>query len=175
MTTDVRIGRSFPLPPGITGTAYFSPDHAYRFLLTRSWHDRKLALTSIGMNPSSAGMDRDDGTIRILERLAIAQGYGALRMLNSDPLVSTDSGALDRPPDAAAAAENDRVIMNNLRTADAILCCWGVINRTRHLDLQAMVFRHCGGAPIYHLGLTQGGFPHHPQRIKLVMQRWDGG
>jgi hypothetical protein len=48
----------------------------------------------IGLNPSKAGADQDDPTIRKVCKIARNLGYGGIYMVNCFPFISTDPGQL---------------------------------------------------------------------------------
>jgi hypothetical protein len=168
MTTEPRIGRSYPLLPGMRGEASFSEDHRYRWWLLRTW-DRKPPLITIACNPSSAGADRDDNTIRVLERLAIRQGFGRLVMLNAYALCATDMPDIRVDYVQAVGESNDlnigHILAEHRGYADCVvLAAWGVIPRERHNRLCELL--HEERYQIACLGITQDGYPRHPLRTQ---------
>ena len=175
-TTAVRLGRSFPLPPGVHGRALFDGvtgnSGKYRWYLHRDWNPRKPKLITIGMNPSSAGANQDDNTIRLLERFAIREDFGSLTMLNAYALVSTDRGALLADDDPVGPKNNQWIEMylsNAVPYRDTVIACWGVIPRSRHDELIAMIKQHVlGCVSVDCFGKTSNGFPRHPLRTKLT-------
>src|SRR5438105_250311 len=72
------------------GSAWFSPDKQYRYLLTRSWDHIPQAMTWIMLNPSTADAFRDDPTIRRCISFARREGCGSIRVVNLFALRATD-------------------------------------------------------------------------------------
>jgi hypothetical protein len=167
---EVRIGRSMTLPRGVTGLANFSEDRRYRWWLSRTLgvgeHMRHPTLFVIGTNPSSAGADRDDSTIRVLEHLAIRMQFGRLIMLNAFALCSTDYAAVEADFSAAVGSSNDDTIQAWLRIEPAatVLCAWGDIPRWRHDWLMRAVIDAAMAS--FCLGRTAKGNPRHPLRTQ---------
>jgi hypothetical protein len=168
--SEVRLGRSFPLPPGMRGAAIFSPDGRFRYVLSRTWAwPQKPVLIACGTNPSSAGRDRDDSTIRILEGLAARQGFGRLIMLNAYALCSTERAAVSMDPAAAIGPDNDYWIKRTLqdtRPGDVFLAAWGRIDGPRHEWLLHQMRAVQDQLPARCLGILPRGFPHHPLRCQ---------
>jgi hypothetical protein len=171
---DLRVGRTFSLPLGISGDAEFSEDGRYRWTLRREFagQTRKPVLVAIGMNPSGAGASVDDPTIRVLENLAIRLNLGGLVMLNAYARIATDSGALlALPMEEAIGERNDDTIALLLKVWGSpphnatILACWGQIPVERHVAVRKLLYAS-GLAPaqIVCLGTRPGNFPRHPLR-----------
>lgn len=75
--------------------ALFSEDGTRRYWLYRQWDRTKTNVMFIGLNPSTAGKDRDDPTIRRVVAISKALGYGGVYMLNCFPFISTDPKKLE--------------------------------------------------------------------------------
>src|SRR4051812_41324552 len=65
----------------MNATAIFSRCGKYRYLLTRSWADGPTA-TFIMLNPSTAGAEQNDPTIRKCIGFAQRLGFGGLQAIN---------------------------------------------------------------------------------------------
>lgn len=85
----------WPLLPGVNGAARFDGDD-HRLWLERYWDnsfDAPFAL-HIGMNPSMAGKDRDDLTVRKDQEFTRRMGLSRMFKCNIGTLVSTDPNGL---------------------------------------------------------------------------------
>lgn len=101
---------SFPLPPGVMGDAAISQDGLCRWMLTREWADDPQGASSwlwVGLNPSTAGKDVDDPTIRVEWNLTQGSTNGKMAWakdearpryvkMNVLPFRVTDPSNLDR-------------------------------------------------------------------------------
>ncbi len=75
----------------ITGKhgAFFSSDRIYRYLLWRRWDETKPIMTWILLNPSVAGEDTDDHTVKKMNGFAKKHSCGGLIVSNLYSYVST--------------------------------------------------------------------------------------
>jgi hypothetical protein len=88
MRPDV-IRESAGMAGGIRGYAAWSPDRRYRWILRRVWGDGAV-MTFVMLNPSTAGSDRDDATIRRCCWFARREGCTSVEAVNLFALVSAD-------------------------------------------------------------------------------------
>lgn len=152
------------LLPGCSGTARFSDDGLYRYLLTRTWVENGRHAIFIGLNPSKAGADVDDMTIRKCIGFATSWGCGRLSMLNLFALVSTDPDALLSSLNPTGS-ENAHWIDHTLALVDdpIIVAAWGThpMAETPGCKLEYALRPR----KMMCLGRTKGGAPKHPSRI----------
>ena len=138
-------------------TALFSPDHTYRYLLTRTWADGPTILWLM-LNPSTADEHVDDPTIRRCIAFSRAWGYGAMTAVNLFALRTPDPGPLRRHQDPIGP-ENDAHIAAAAARAGQIIAAWGAFpfaaDQGRALDVLLSRSLHC-------LGCTASGAPRHP-------------
>ena len=66
----------------VNKNAIFSDCRKYRYVLSRTWNDKKKTILFIGLNPSTADEKIDDPTIRRCINYAQNWGYGSLLMVN---------------------------------------------------------------------------------------------
>lgn len=162
---------------GWQGEASFSADGRYRFWLRRREAEAGPPwryFCVMGLNPSKAGAEHDDPTIRRDLGFAMANDCNVLLKANLFPMVSTDpkglwaQGALPlgNGPDFGA-----RVVMTALREHDGYLvCAWGTIpagapshfvklraKRIKSFDRLMMDYGHTSHC----LGVTKDGSPRH--------------
>ena len=106
----------------LTTTAEFSEDGKKRYLLTKTWDDKKPRLTIIMLAPSEAsGIGLDNTTMLVLNN-ASRLGYGAVSIVN---LFATIGNLKD-----CFAEENDKenlkYIDSTVQTADIVVYASGV-------------------------------------------------
>lgn len=154
----------------------------YRFTLTRTFGPGKL-LAICGLNPSKArdGDDYyaplDDPSVRRMCGFARSWGYGSLRVVNTNPIISTDPHACPMPSEEALAA-NDLVVKQAITDCAMFLCAWGAnvnpVLESRTLELIRPWWRSWPGL-VHHLGLTKGGHPRHPLYMRADTKpiHWD--
>ncbi|MFO0974480.1 MAG: DUF1643 domain-containing protein [Phycisphaerae bacterium] len=118
----------------------------------------------IGLNPSTASLTRRDPTVDVCCRgLALRAGFRELEMCNLFALRSTDKSALATAPDPVGPA-HDAHLRAALRTADAVVLCWGRLFHPRVAERVAAVSRllaQCA-APRFVIAWNDDGSPRHP-------------
>lgn len=143
------------------GSAEFSPDRIYRYVLYRIWSRDKPKVMFIGLNPSTADESIDDPTIRRCRNYAFDWGYGGLIMANLFALRATKPKIM-KSHIAPIGPENNNWLESLARDAEVIIAAWGV--NGSHLGRDKAVL---GFMPqMRHLGLTKKGFPRHPLYLK---------
>ena len=143
--------------------AEYSPDEAYRYLLVRTWASGPRVLF-VMLNPSTATEAQNDPTVERCERRARALGFGSFAVANIFAYRATDPKVMRAVVDPVGP-ENDAVIAQSAAQADRVICAWGT--HGLHLGRGAAVegLLRQAGLPLYHLGLSKGGFPKHPLYI----------
>ncbi|MCS5705927.1 DUF1643 domain-containing protein [Synechococcus sp. FGCU-3] len=145
------------------GAAAFSPCGNYRWWLERRWGQGDGRLLFIGLNPSRAGADQDDPTLRRLMGFARGWDYEALEVVNLFARITSSPSVLKRP-DQPVGAENDRWIEERLGACDAVWLGWGNggLWRDRHLAVLQLMDAKASGKPVGCIGRTNAGQPRHP-------------
>lgn len=153
------------LADDVAGLAAESPDGRYRFMLERDWSTgrRRRGVLWIMLNPSTAGADVDDPTLRRVQSFARRWGFDHLRVVNLFALRSTDPAALRTVADPVGV-RNDDVILEHLRreSIELVVAAWGVHGRYRNRGAAVIAMAHSVGRPLSALGVTKDGFPRHP-------------
>lgn len=154
------------------GSARFSADGIYRYVLGRRWsHDESSFATFIMLNPSTADATVDDPTIRRCKGFAKSWGMGGLHVLNIYALRSTDPAGLWKVADPVGP-ENDEYLMRHALTGSAagwpLIAAWGANARP---DRVAHVLALPGMARLECLGVTKGGAPRHPLYLPATAER----
>src|ERR1700749_3282622 len=63
-------------------TAVISDCKKYRYLLRRTWDERRIRVLFIMLNPSTADAEIDDPTIKSCVRLCKENGFGSIEVVN---------------------------------------------------------------------------------------------
>lgn len=149
-------------------TAVFSDDGRYRYSLSREWDLRGEQVCWIMLNPSIAGDERDDPTIRRCMGFARKWGYGGIVVVNLFAAIATFPADLAKMKDPVGP-HNDEAILQAIK-GRRVVCAWGNLgpwlrsNWHRDMTVATMVIdtartnAHC-------LGLTKFGYPQHPVRL----------
>lgn len=155
---------------GALGAAVFGDGGRYRYSLTRQWGERGASgdgLLWVMLNPSTAGADRNDATLRKIIGFTKRLGNHKLTVVNLYGLVATKPADLYRAEDPVGI-ENDAAIALAAQDASAIILAWGAdpphparVEVVRDI-LRANAFY---AQRLYCLGRCQDGNPKHPVRL----------
>lgn len=164
------------LPRGVSGSAIFGGDSdEYRYELRRWWGDGPLA-AFVGLNPSTAGGDEDDPTIRRCCGFARSWGCAGVIMVNAFAYRSTDPRVLKARP-APVGPRNDDYIRMAAQRAEIVVVCWGAPGGARGRRDQADPY---GSVPVVEvlrewrlecLGKNRDGSPRHPLYLRADTPR----
>ena len=168
--TKVEVG-AFP--------AIFSEDRLYRFFLQRRVGFGDSRVMFLMLNPSTAGEETDDPTIRRCIGFARTWGYGWLMVCNLSPLRAT------HPADLKAAGPeleevwktNINVILQAAALADLLVAAYGAYGLWEDRGRRALEEVQPVGHRVHCLGVTKEGHPRHPVRLaaKTKLERFYGG
>ena len=143
--------------------AIFSGCGRFRYRLGRRW-GKGDTLLFVMFNPSTAGVEHDDATIRRCVGFALRHGYGAIDVVNLFAYCATD------PKDLRAAGYpvgefNDTQIQRAAGEAHEICVAWGsnAAGLARPREVLAML-KPLVGEPKC-LAITRSGHPQHPSRL----------
>lgn len=134
--------------------AIFSDDLALRFALWHIWDNQKPIIGQVGLNPSTAGVDKNDATIARSIVRAKTNGFGGLIQTNKYPHIATKPKDLDR---LVGIEENDIYISKMVELTEAQLCMWGSLINDIFRGKQ--VYKMLKNP--YCLGLNPDGQPKH--------------
>lgn len=163
----------FNLLPGVVGDAEFSADGKHRL-----WLERRLATASpeepfalfIGCNPSKAGAECDDPTVRrewlmVLQRLKLRRyiKVNVMTMIATDP-----RGLIETQPWELVAPGNWTLISGFCEGATVSVACWGTLHPSlRKYVRQAMSGVHMADPHrMICLGKTADGSPLHGRGVR---------
>ncbi len=144
--------------------ALFSRCGRYRYLLWRTLPQRDASAGSVVwlmLNPSTAGANSDDPTIRRCLGFTRAWGYRRLFVVNLFAWRTSDPALLAKAR-APVGGDNDRAIVTAARNADRVVCAWGVHGTIRERDQEVRALLEAADIRLHHLGLTKAGHPRHP-------------
>ena len=146
-------------------TAMISPDHLYRYRLSRLWsrpRSTRIALF-IMLNPSTADQEKDDPTIRRCVGFAKLWGFDGIYICNLFGYRATDPKRLRAATDPMGP-DNLRVILETSQEPEVerIVAGWGA--NDRHFGAGILLKRALQeeGHELFHLGMTKEGHPKHP-------------
>lgn len=149
---------------GDSGSAWFSQDRRYRYMLTRRWSDPHAWMTFLMLNPSTADAFADDPTIRRCISFAKREGCGGLDVLNLFAWRATDPKALRECPDPVGP-DNDHVIRGHARNS-LVVAAWGANGTLRGRSREVAALLAAEGVRLKCLGVTADGSPRHPLYVR---------
>lgn len=146
-------------------SAIFSPCGKYRYRL-EGRHDKPgIVVCMIGVNPSIAGAEVNDATIRKDFGFGEIHGWGKLIKVNLCARVSTDVRNLAKDDDPVGP-ENDEYLSAAMREADLVIACWGppskLPKRLRNRWQNVLAHARFHGVQLHCIGTTSEGHPRHP-------------
>jgi hypothetical protein len=146
-------------------SAVFSPCRTWRYQLHRDVQMTGKTWALLGINPSDAGEDVDDQSVRKVNGFALRNGVRDWYFINPFGAVSRDVKRLAAMTDPVGE-ENDAWILRTLTLCDEVVPCYG--NRSKvprrlhaRIDRVLTMIRDCG-KPVRVFGLTKSGDPMHP-------------
>lgn len=139
--------------------AFFSSDRRHRIWLARIWDDEKPKIMFIGLNPSTANETSNDQTIRRVQSMAKAWGYGGVYMMNLFTFISTDPKKLNVWEGNVENA-NDWLI-DTAEKCDKVVFAWGNFNVMGRDEEVKKLF-----PTAYALCINKNGSPKHPLYVK---------
>jgi hypothetical protein len=157
------------LLPGYVGSARFSDDRKHRLWLSRMRQgcDRPIVLWC-GMNPSQAGSDCDDMTVRK------EIGFGERRFgihhyvkVNVATLIATKPSDITGMPLRTIRCEDNLPLIRIVAaSADTVVMATGNLwEEMRPAFDETLSILRAIGKDIFCLGRTGSGWPKHPSRI----------
>lgn len=149
----------------VGSAAFFSPDKAYRYYLSRRWDFALPYCAFVMLNPSTADAQQDDPTIRRCIAYAKAWGYGGLVVVNIFAYRATDPKELYKLLDPVGPANMEYVIDAGRHAAKTI-CAWGANGKFRTQGRKVIRALREAGVELYCLTTTDGGEPGHPLYLK---------
>lgn len=162
---DVHVEQVEDLAGGTAAAVFDSKRREYRYLLTRIWDPSLLPAVFLMLNPSTAGADADDATVRRLSSspngFARRWGKGGVIVVNLFALCSTDPARLRTHRDPVGFY-NGVFVRQAVQQADLVVCAWGAggVLAGRGVDMARSL--HASDVRLKALGFTSTGQPRHP-------------
>ena len=136
----------------------------YRWWLAREWNPDLPSITWIMANPSTADHEKDDNTVKRIEKFSKAWSYGSFHVVNLFPFRSS------KPPECAkwfkthepkgAMYQNRAFVSQYISKSPIVLLAWGAagdwdVKYSRSIIAEAISKAYC-------LGTITNGQPIHP-------------
>ena len=139
--------------------AEFSPCGKYRYKLWRIWDDKLPKAMCIGLNPSTANVNKNDNTIDILIRVLKHLGYGGFYMMNLFAIISSKPEVLLTCDDPLG--DNDAKLREVSAICKDVIVCWGAFEQAENRIKE--VLPNYPDAKCF--GFNKNGTPWHPRFI----------
>lgn len=153
----------------MVGSAIFSDDQHYRYVLTRRWNDDPLGTycpcVFIGLNPSTATADKADPTVRRCIGYARDWGFDGLVMLNIFALRSARPSELYKASWSAIGPANSGHIIDRIREikpTPLVVCAWGSHGTYLNRGAAIAAILRAAEVPLFALRFNKDGSPTHP-------------
>jgi hypothetical protein len=145
--------------------AVFSPDGAYRYMLSRIWGTEPPTVF-VMLNPSTADAAADDPTIRRCLGFARRWGSGGLVVLNLFALRATDPRVMLAHPQPVG--ERNDAVFEAVTSMHAYrwVAAWGVNGTHQGRDARVRELLAGEGVRLRCLNRTRDGHPQHPLYVR---------
>lgn len=147
--------------------AIISPCGQFRYRLWRRWAEaERNKLVFIMLNPSTAGAEQDDPTIRKCIGFAKRYAYSGIEVVNLYAYRATDPADLKRAG-WPKGPDNDQHILDACRESSdhEAICAWGANARGMDRPRVVLEMLRSNGIHPQALALTSDGMPRHPLYI----------
>jgi hypothetical protein len=147
-----------------TGSAIFSKDHKYRYVLTRKWSKEGICLF-IMLNPSTADEYKLDPTVNRAYKIAKRYKLGELVVLNVFAIKGTDPSIIKFCSEPVGEY-NDYYIKYYLKKSKMTVLAWG--NNGKFNDRATAVKKLIINSKIdpFCIDINNSGEPKHPLYTK---------
>jgi hypothetical protein len=159
-------------------SAVFSPDGRHRYRLDRDLGGDGATVLILGVNPSDAGAEKNDQTIRKDLGFCARYGWGWLIKGNLFALVSTDVTQLRKDPDPVGPDNNEH-LATMLLEADIVLAAWGraakLPQNLRHRINEVVAMAESLGVELWCFGTCEDGQPRHTLMLsyETPLVKWE--
>jgi hypothetical protein len=160
---DVHVDQHTDLAGGIAAAVFDRPRPraTYRYLLTRIWDPTVPPAVWIMLNPSTAGADHDDPTVRRITGFARSWGRGGVIVVNLFALCATDPARLRTHRDPVGQ-HNASFVDRATTMSDLTVAAWGAGGSLADRGPAMARALHARGIALKALRLTSTGQPGHP-------------
>lgn len=118
----------------------------------------------IGLNPSTANETETDPTIKSVIRIAKANGFGGVYMMNCFPFVSTDPDKLINVENSPEQKSNNEWLKKIECKCDTVVFAWGAFKVVKKLGRDIRLINMFPDAKC--LAHLKDGSPKHPLYCK---------
>ena len=156
-------GKSKPRWPADSKvTARFSTCNRYRYTLEEIWDPERPLVMWLLMNPSVAGLDHADPTLRRTGEFSRKWGYGGQLVGNVHAYRVTAQKRLLEIDDAAGP-ENDAALVGMAQRTGRVMLAYGQPPKPlRARSAHVVELLRATGAKLFALRLAKDGSPFHP-------------
>jgi hypothetical protein len=149
-------------------SAEFSPDRLYRRRLDR-WWGTGPRVGWLMCNPSTAGEEDDDPTIRKVTGFSARWGFQGFTVINVFDLVLTDSSQLHKAQ-YPVTPRNGEIIAAVCKDIELLIVAWGCESVMKRMTKRGMdplftvkaIQAANDWLPVECLGFSKSGNPYHP-------------
>lgn len=156
------------------GAVFGGKQQQYRYVLSRLWNTEEevpMRITWVMLNPSTAGVVKNDATIHQCMFFSREWGYDGLYVVNLFALRSPKPELLYATPyEKAVGKHNDDWIRTIIRRAPSTIVAWGNHGQAFPKRREAVLGLLREHGTIRCLGLTAQGQPRHPARLSRQTQ-----
>ncbi|TCO69569.1 DUF1643 domain-containing protein [Rhodovulum euryhalinum] len=160
----------WPLPPGMRGSAVFSPCGKYRTCLERDWTaegEAPRTIMYLGKNPSTADAVTQDPTCQ--KETSRAQVLGYTRYLKGNVLDYRATDPRDLPQDPALACSDRNLpdLLSMAAESEIIVMVYGRLH-PRYAPVVGTIVEAIRntGKPLFCFGRNQDGSAKHPLYLR---------
>jgi len=161
---DVHVEQKQNPAGGVAAAVFDSRARTYRYLLTRIWDPTVPPAVFVMLNPSTAGADKDDPTVRRLagpNGFARKWGRGGVIVVNLFALCSTNPERLRTHPDPVGP-RNALFVREAVKQGDLVVAAWGAGGVLGGRGAEMARALTAAGVRLKALRLTSTGQPGHP-------------
>jgi hypothetical protein len=147
------------------------PDKCYRYLLRRTWNEKKQHAMFIMMNPSTADEMVDDRSVAKCQRFAKAWDYGGIYVGNTFAYCATYKKDL-RGIEDPVGPENDKHLIAMAKLAGIVIFAYGQPGHKSLQDRGKLLAKTLidKGVKPYVLKLSKDGTPRHPLYLRKTLE-----
>lgn len=158
----------------MNGGAFISDCGKFRYHLWREWDDTIDRLPFIMLNPSTAGADEDDPTVRKCVGFAKRLGFGGIEVFNLFAYRATKPVDL-RNNNYQVGPDNDLIMTAGLarmrmHERGYVICAWGANARNLSRPQEVRTHLALAGVRLRALRLLADGTPEHPLMLPYSCQ-----
>lgn len=153
----------FDVPIVANNGAKFSECGKYRYALWRIWDETKPLVMFVGLNPSTADVEKDDPTINRVTQISKNLNYGGFYMMNLFALVTPYREELIKSVDPIG--DNDKYLRDIAGKCSDYIFAWGAFKEAK--DRSLALCKIIAGSKPKALIINKDGSPRHPLYVPV--------